>query len=252
MKHRVGMIGCGWVAPFHVRALSAIRDRVEVAWVADPLADRTDLVASQIARELGQTTAVRQLRDYREALAGTESVFILLPHDLHCAATVAALQAGCHVLLEKPMALSLAETDAMIAEADRQNKLLMIALPHRYRKTARIFKQLIESGKYGKPYLLDAMMDENLTGYADLGWIQKKESLGGGVFFSASGHMLDVLLWIAGTPRTASMVGTHGGLNMEGEDTAVSVLKFENGVIGTTRHTWASAMPKTWYTVRAY
>lgn len=252
MKHRIGMIGCGWVAPFHVRALAAIRDRVEVAWVSDPQPDRTELVAGQIARELGQAEPVKRLSDYKQGLAEVESVFILLPHHLHCQATLEALDAGCHVFLEKPMAISLDQADRMIAKAEEKGKLLMIALPHRFRQTTRAFKQLIESGEFGKPYLLDAMMDENLKGYADSGWIQKKESLGGGVFFSASPHMLDVILWIGGPLRTASMVGTHGGLNMEGEDTAVSILKFENGMIATTRHTWASAMPKTWYTIRAY
>lgn len=251
MRHRIGLIGCGWVAPFHVRAMSGIQDRVEVAWISDPRPDRTELLASQIARELHQKS-VKQLHDYRRALADVDSVFILLPHNLHYAATVEALEAGCNVLLEKPMAISVCEADRMIATANERGKLLMIALPHRYRRSTREFKRLIESGEYGKPYLLDAMMDENLKGYADSGWIQKKDSLGGGVFFSASPHMLDVILWIGGEVQTVSMVGTHGGLDMEGEDTAVSVLKFKDGMIATTRHTWASAAPKTWYTVRAY
>ncbi len=240
------------MAPFHVRALSAIREHVEVVWISDPQSERMDLVAGQIARELGQQNPVQKIGDYRAELNDVESVFILLPHHLHCSATLEALGAGCHVLLEKPMALSLAEADAMIAKADEKQRLLMVALPHRYRKTTQAFKRFIDSGEYGRPYLLDAMMDENLRGYADLGWIQKKDCLGGGVFFSASPHMLDVILWIGGEIQTASMVGTHGGLAMEGEDTAVSVLKFKNGVIATTRHTWASASPKTWYTVRAY
>lgn len=252
MKHRIGLIGCGWVAPFHVRALAGVRHRVEVAWVSDPNVDRTSIIAAQIARELGQTAPVKQLSDYKDALKEVDGVFILLPHHLHCAATIEALSAGCHVLLEKPMALSVAEADRMIAKADEMGKLLMIALPHRYRKSTQAFKAFIESGVYGRPYLLDAMMDENLKGYADSGWIQKKDSLGGGVFFSASPHMLDVILWIGGDVQTASMVGTHAGLNMEGEDTAVSILKFQNGIIATTRHTWASAAPETWYTVRAY
>jgi predicted dehydrogenase len=233
-----------------VRALESVRDRVSVAWVADPCADRTEQVALQIGRELGHVPA--QLRDYRPALAGADAVFILLPHHLHHEATLAALNAGCHVLLEKPMAISLAEADDMIAASERQSRLLMVALPHRYRKTTQCFKRAIESGEFGKAYLLDAFMDENLTGYADMGWIREKSKLGGGVFFSASSHMLDVLLWIGGELETIDMVGTHAGLDMEGEDTAVSIMKFRNGVIGATRHTWASAAPKTWYTIRAY
>ena len=252
MKHRIGFIGCGWVAPFHIRALSTIRDRVSVEWVSDPRIDRMEIISDQVARELGQQTPVRKIGDYKAELGNVDSVFILLPHHLHYSATIEALDAGCHVLLEKPMTISLDEADKMIRKATEMQRLLMIALPHRYRKTTQKFKELIESGEYGRVYLLDAMMDENLTGYADLGWIQKKDCLGGGVFFSCSPHMLDVILWIGGEVQTISMVGTHGGLAMEGEDTAVSILKFKSGMIATTRHTWASAAPKTWYTIRAY
>src|SRR5689334_5833909 len=155
MKHRIGLVGCGWVAPFHVRALAGVRDRVEVAWVSDPRPERTKLIASQITRELSQKEPVRELSEYKHALPEVDSVFILLPHHLHCAATIEALSAGCNVLLEKPMAIFLSEADQMIAKAEEAGKLLMIALPHRYRKSTQAFKRLIECGEYGKPYLLD-------------------------------------------------------------------------------------------------
>ncbi|HZT31169.1 MAG TPA: Gfo/Idh/MocA family oxidoreductase [Bryobacteraceae bacterium] len=249
MKHRIGIIGCGWVAPFHVNALANLRGRVEVTWVADPAAERTETVARQIAQEgLGDP---RRLRDYREGLGEAASVFILLPHHLHHRATLEALAAGCHVLLEKPLAVSLAEADEMIRAAESAGRLLMVAYPHRYRTTTRAFKQYVESGAYGRLILLDAMMDENLRGYADLGWIREKRTLGGGVFFSASPHMLDVMFWIGGEVATLSMVGNHGGVPMEGETTAVSIMKFRSGAIGTTRHTWVSPAPQVWYTMRA-
>ena len=241
MKHQVGIIGCGWVAPFHINALGGLTDRVQVAWVADPVPERTQVIADQIAEGLEQEA--NQLSDYQQGLAEVDSVLILLPHHLHHRATVDALDADCDVLLEKPLAISLAEADEMIETAARRRKLLMVAYPHRYRSTTQKFKELIDSGEYGKLFLLDAMMDENLRGYADLGWLSKKSTLGGGVFFSASPHMLDVMLWIGGDLKTMSMVGAHAGVNMEGEDTAVSIMKFANGVIGTTRHTWMSPSP---------
>ena len=250
MKHQVGIIGCGWVAPFHINALGGLTDRVQIVWVADPVPDRTRVIARQVAAGLKQEA--KQLSDYHKGLASVDSVLILLPHHLHHRATVEALEAGCDVLLEKPLAISLSEADEMIETAARRQKLLMVAYPHRYRSTTKKFKELIDSGEYGKLFLLDAMMDENLRGYADLGWLSKKSTLGGGVFFSASPHMLDVMLWIGGFPKTISMVGAHAGINMEGEDTAVSVMKFASGAIGTTRHTWMSPSPRVWYTMRAY
>lgn len=246
-KYRLGIIGCGWIAPFHVQALNRLTDRVDVVWTADPDMER----AESIAASLQSTVKVDVLADYREGLDRVDAVSILVPHHLHYPITMDALRAGCHVLLEKPFALTLDEADEMIAEAEKREKTLMIALPHRYRVSTQAFKRVIDSGDYGRVFMLDAFMDEDQRNYITGGWFVKKATLGGGVFFSASAHMLDVMLWIAGEVGSASMVGTHGGLPMEGEDTAISIIKFKNGVVGTTRHTWFSPNPKIWYTVRA-
>jgi predicted dehydrogenase len=69
--------------------------------------------------------------------------------------------------------------------------------------------------------------------------------------FSASGHQLDIMLWISGDVHTAYMVGTRGRVPMEGEDTAACILKFKNGSIGIVRHTWASPKIRIWYSMEA-
>lgn len=245
-KVRLGIIGCGWIAPFHVHALHQLADRVEVVWAADPVRERAEQLAGQI------NGRVNVMTDYRDGLSSVDAVSILVPHHMHYPITMDALRAGCHVLLEKPFALTLEEADAMIAEADQQRKVLMVAYPHRYRKSTQAFKRYIESGVYGRLFMLDAFMDEDQRAYITGGWLTQKATLGGGVFFSASPHMLDVMLWIAGEVQSVAMVGTHAGLPMEGEDTAISVIKFKNGVVGTTRHTWFSPKPEHWYTMRAF
>jgi predicted dehydrogenase len=140
--------------------------------------------------------------------------------------------------------------DEMIATAQAARKTLMIAYPHRYRKGLRMFKQLLESGRYGKVFMLDALMDETVEGYL-APWMAKKETLGGGCLFSASGHMFDIILWICGEVQTASMVGTRARVPIEGEDTAACIMKFKNGAIGVVRHTWASPRSRIWYTMQA-
>ncbi|TAM83338.1 MAG: Gfo/Idh/MocA family oxidoreductase [Acidobacteria bacterium] len=240
--HKIGVIGCGWVAPFHLAGLANLRSRAQIVWAADPVRERAEAIGHQVG--------ARPLTDYREGLGEIDCAFVLLPHHLHHSVTLDCFKAGCHVFLEKPIATSLKQTDEMIAAAERQKKTLMVAYPHRYRKSMQLFKQILESGRYGKLFMLDGLMDEALQGYA-LGWISKRETLGGGVFFSSSPHMLDVMLWIGGDVQTASMVGTRGGIPMEGEDTAASVIKFKNGIIGVTRHTWASPRPRIWYTMNA-
>jgi predicted dehydrogenase len=241
-KHRIGIIGCGWFADFHLNALRQLDDRVDIVWAADVDEARAERVA-KIAQ-------ARALTDYADGLADVDAVHILLPHHLHHPVTLACLEAGKHVLLEKPIAISVAEADEMIAAADAQNRTLMIAYPHRYRPCMQIFREHIESGDYGRLFMLDAQMDEQLPDYIG-GWIANKSTLGGGVFFSASPHMLDVMLWISGDVRSMQMVGTRASDMMEGEDTAASIIAFESGVIGVTRHTWASPAPAMWYTMTA-
>ena len=175
---------------------------------------------------------------------------MLVPHHLHRPIAVDCLDTGCHVLIEKPIARTTDEADAIIAAAAKAQRTLMVAYPHRYRASMRQFKAAVVGGEYGRLFMLDAMMDESFGGQ-DLGWIARRELLGGGVFFSASPHMLDVMLWIAGEPRCISMVGTRAMAQMEGEDTAASVIKFESGAIGVTRHTWASPRSRVWYTMNA-
>lgn len=246
-KHKLGIIGCGWIAPFHVQALNRLSDRVEVLWAADPDQARAEAIAAMLASH-----DVAVLADYRDGLDSVDTVSILAPHHLHHPITLDALRAGCHVLLEKPFALTLEEADDMIAESEALGKTLMVALPHRYRKSTQAFKQIIVGGDYGPLFMLDGFMDEDNREYITGGWFVKKATLGGGVYFSASAHLIDVMLWIAGEVQTVSMVGTHAGLPMEGEDTALSVIKFVNGVVGATRHTWFSPKPHRWYTMRAY
>ncbi|MDP7398644.1 MAG: Gfo/Idh/MocA family oxidoreductase [Lentisphaeria bacterium] len=240
--HRIGIIGCGWIAPFHLAALQKFADRASVAWVADIDSIRADAIASRYS--------VRAISDYREGLDEVDCVHILLPHHLHCQVTTVCLEAGKHVLLEKPIATSLEDADTMIACAERNARTLMVGYPHRYRNCFQVFKEIVTGGSYGRLFMLDAMMDECLKDYLT-GWTRRKETLGGGVFFSSSPHMLDVMLWIGGEVRCASVVGTRGGCNIEGEDTACSILKFESGVIGVTRHTWASPAAPVWYTMEA-
>ena len=241
-KYRLGLIGCGWIAHFYARILPRHSDRVEVMWCADP-----DTLRSG---EIAHLTNARSMPDYRQGLGEVDAVCVLVPHHLHRPIAIDCLDAGCHVLLEKPIARTVEEADAIIAAAERSGRTLMIAYPHRYRESMRVFKAAVSGGDYGELFMLDAMMDESFAGYA-LGWIAERETLGGGVFFSASPHMLDVMLWIAGEPQFVSMVGTRAAAQMEGEDTALSILKFKSGVVGTTRHTWASPRTRIWYTMNA-
>lgn len=214
----------------------------EIAWVADPNEEQ--------ARALAAEAGTQSIGDYRTRLGDIDCAFVLVPHHLHRQVTLDCLQAGCHVLLEKPIANSLADANEIIAASEQVGKTFMVAYPHRYKPGFRFFKQALDSGRYGKLIMLDSLMDDYVEGYlAD--WMTHKATLGGGCLFSAGGHQLDIMLWISGDVRTAYMVGARGRVPMEGEDSAACILKFKNGSIGVARHTWASPYVRTWYTMDA-
>ena len=242
VPHRIGIIGCGWIAPFHVEALDQLGRKGEIVWVADPDEQR----ASALAAHAGAPA----ITDYRTGLHEIDSAFILLPHHLHEPVTLECLNAGCHVLLEKPIANTLDEADAMIAAADQARKTFMVAYPHRYKSSFRLWKEVIESGRYGKLIMLDSLIDDSVEGYL-ASWMTKKATLGGGCLFSAAGHQLDIMLWISGDVHSSYMVGMRSRVPMEGEDSAACILKFSNGSIGVVRHTWASPNVRIWYTMDA-
>jgi UDP-N-acetyl-2-amino-2-deoxyglucuronate dehydrogenase len=240
--HKIGLIGCGWIAPFHVAGLRELGRQSEITWVADPDQNRAELLARE--------TGARAITDYRSGLQYVDCAFVLVPHHLHPRVTIDCLSAGCHVLLEKPIANSLAEADEMIVAAAKAKKVLMVAYPHRYKKGFQVFKEAIESGRYGRLIMLDSLIDDTVKGYL-AEWMSRRETLGGGCLFSAAGHQLDIMMWINGEVRAAYMVGLRGLVPMEGEDTAACVLKFKNGAIGVIRHTWASPKVRIWYTMEA-
>ncbi len=240
--HRIGLIGCGWFSPFHVAALQSVRARAQFVWVVDTDTEKARLLAHQ--------TGTQALTDYRDGLDAVDAVVAIVPHHLHHGVTMTCLAEGKHVLLEKPMALTTAECDDMIAGADAAGRTLMIAYPQRSRRCMQAFRRHVTGGAYGSLVSLDGCMDESLQAYMS-GWMCEKAKVGGGIYFSSSPHMLDVMLWIAGPVRHAAMVGGRAACAMEGEDTAFSILKFESGVVGTTRHTWGSPKAEIWYTMRA-
>src|SRR5215469_1658943 len=209
--HSVGLIGCGWIAPFHVEALSQLGRKGEIAWLADPDEERASVLAAH--------AGARSLADYRTGLDAIDCAFVLVPHHLHQPVTLDCLRAGCHVLLEKPIANTLAEADTMIAAADQVARTFMVAYPHRYKNSFRLLKQVIESNRYGKLIMLDSLIDDSVEGYL-APWMTKKSTLGGGCLFSASGHQLDIMLWISGEVNAAYMVGMRSRVPMEGEDSA--------------------------------
>jgi len=228
----LALIGCGAISRDHLMAFRALEDRFRLIWAIDV----DERAAKKVAGEWG----CRWATDYRRALEDprVDAVDIATPHHLHAEMAVASAEAGKHIFLEKPMATTLKDADRIIAAADRAGVVLMVGYVFRYRPAFRKLHDLVEEGRYGRPFLAHGLME--VYGPHFLApWMKRKDQLGGGALFSAGGHLLDLMIWNFGEVKKAFSLGENRMLDMEGEDTAVAGFSFEGGVLGNIVETWA-------------
>ena len=143
---RIAIIGAGAVAEIHIQAFKTFPDRCEVRALADLYPEK----AEKLARRHGISAVV--CKDYREAVArdDVDLVSICLPPSVHAEAAIAALNAGKHVIVEKPMASSLEECDAMIQASEKSGRLLASIAQNRYKIPMMKLKKILESGVAGR------------------------------------------------------------------------------------------------------
>jgi predicted dehydrogenase len=171
-----------------------------------------------------------------------DGVYVATPVFLHAEQTIGAAEAGKHVLCEKPMAMSLAECDRMIAACRANGVTLGIAYyRHFYPAVARI-KQVIESGEVGDPVLVQVNAFEPFNPGPDHPrfWLLKKAQSGGGPMFDFGCHRLEVLMNIFGPIRRATGMMATVRFDREVEDTAVALLQLRNGACATIAVTHAA------------
>jgi UDP-N-acetyl-2-amino-2-deoxyglucuronate dehydrogenase len=226
---RVGLVGCGKVGTVHAAALRSIPE-AELTAVCDVSAERAQVFADRYGAR-GFTNLDAMLRE-----AKVETVIIGTPHPLHAAPAVRAAEAGVHVLVEKPMAATLADCDAMLAAAKKAGVLLGVISQRRFFEPVVRMKEAIDAGKVGRPALgVFAMYSWREPAYYQSDpWRGRWDTEGGGVLVNQSPHQLDLLSWFMGP--VAEVSGYWANVNhpsVEVDDTAVAVLRFRNGGLGS-------------------
>lgn len=250
---RVGVIGAG-VGELHLAGYSKL-PRVQIAALAGLDDERVRRVAAEY--HVAQT-----FREYADLLAAPEidAVSVCLPNALHKPVTLAALAAGKHVLVEKPLARSADEGRDMLAAAREHDRILMIAFNHRYRGDVQWVKQYIDSGALGRIYYAKAHWMRR-AGIPRLGsWFVSKEQAGGGPLVDLGVHVLDMAMYLMGEPRaTAVSANTYAEFGPRGqknwdlrsqfsnerlpyevEDLATAFVRLENGATLLLEASWAT------------
>jgi UDP-N-acetyl-2-amino-2-deoxyglucuronate dehydrogenase len=226
---RTGLIGCGKVGQIHAAALAGLPEAQLVA-VCDALPERAQAFAARYGAQ-PYTDVDALLREARP-----EAVLIGTPHPLHAEAAVRAAEAGTHVLVEKPMAASLRDCDAMLGAARQAGTLLGVISQRRWYEPVQRMRAAIDAGKIGQPALALFLMYSwrEPAYYQSDPWRGKWASEGGGVLVNQSPHQLDLLRWFMGPITEVS--GYWANVNHPGvevDDTAVAVLRFHNGGLGS-------------------
>ena len=225
---RTAIVGCGKVGHLHAKALSRLSESVFVA-VCDTNLQR----AQQFAAEY----KVKAYQDVEDMIAssGVEALTVCTPHPLHAEPAIMAANAGVHVLIEKPLASSLQDCDAILNAAKRSGVRIGTTCQRRFYTPCQRIKRAIEAGKLGRPILGSVAMYgwRDQAYYKSDAWRGSWKAEGGGVLVNQAPHQLDLLQWYMGP--IDELFGYWDNLNhpyIEVEDTAIAVLRFKNGALG--------------------
>ncbi|WP_308638362.1 Gfo/Idh/MocA family protein [Paenibacillus silvisoli] len=192
MKLRVAVLGAGNIASSHLKALQGM-ERLEAVAIADLLAER----ASKLAAEFG----IRPYTDYREMVEKEKPalVIIALPPYLHKESAVWCASQGCHLLLEKPMAMNVQECDDIIEAAEANGVSLLVGHTMHYLPINRLAKQVIGRTDFGELVMINETRHCHYFHNARLDWFFKKDKSGGGIFMNLGSHSIDKMQWLTGS-----------------------------------------------------
>lgn len=228
---RFGVVGAGVGANFALRAMKLLEEKEEVV-KAVAVSDVVEDLAEKTAEEFG----IKYFLNYRDLLTKekVDAVFISTPHYLHFPMAIDAMEAGVHVLVDKPMATSLREADEMIRRARKAGLKLGVNLQGRFDPSVLKIKEAVDSGRLGRIFYGEATVKWFRTKeyYDKSPWRGRWATEGGGALINQAIHTVDQLLWIMGpVDYLWAQCGTvfH---SIEVEDLAVATLRFKSGAFG--------------------
>jgi predicted dehydrogenase len=233
---RFALVGCGRIASRHAELLTGGRIAgASLAAVCDILPER--------AKSFGDKFGVPAYTDMHElARAEAVDVFsVLTPSGLHAEHVIGLAPYGKHIVVEKPMALTLDDADAMIRACDRAGVKLFVVKQNRFNVPVMKLREALEGGRFGKLVLGTVRVRWCRTqAYYDQDAWRGTWALDGGVLSNQASHHIDLLEWMMGPPESVFARSATALVNIEAEDTAVVVLKFRNGALGVIEATTAA------------
>jgi UDP-N-acetyl-2-amino-2-deoxyglucuronate dehydrogenase len=237
---RIALLGCGRISQKHIQAISSLEKKLgacKLVAVCDLVKDRADKWSKELS-----VPAFRSLNEMIVRMSNEiDVVSILTPSGLHAEHTVEVAKHGKHVIVEKPMALTLSDADAMISACDAAGVRLFVVKQNRYNAAVQKARSALESGRFGKLVMGTVRVRWCRTQqYYDQAPWRGTWALDGGVFSNQASHHVDLLQWMLGDVESVYAVSRTALVDIEAEDTGIATLKFKNGSLGIIEATTAT------------
>lgn len=228
---RFAIVGCGAIAARHVIHIQACGQLVAVC---DVVPDKAQSFAGKY-----QVPCYHTIDDLFAGETAIDVVVICTPNGLHASQSVQVLQKGAHVLVEKPMALSVADCERMMQAADRSGKQLFTVMQNRFNPPVQVVKQILDAGGFGQLYSmqLTCFWNRDQRYYQTTNWRGTRWQ-DGGILFTQFSHFIDLMYWFFGEVQTVMALTenlAHKNVS-EIDDCGAVVLQFRNGMIGTIHY----------------
>ena len=227
-QYGFGIIGCGMISKFHAASIEDLPNARIVA--------AADFVEKK-ARTFAEEYACDAHADYNEMVRrdDVDIVCVCTPSGAHLEPSLAAANAACHVICEKPIEVTLERADALIRACDNNHVKLCAIFPNRFNHIMRALKQAVDRGRFGRVTVGDlySKLWRSQAYYDSGGWRGTWKLDGGGACMNQGIHGIDLLQWLMGpvetvTAHTATLVHER----IEVEDTAVAILRYASGALG--------------------
>jgi UDP-N-acetyl-2-amino-2-deoxyglucuronate dehydrogenase len=223
---RVALVGCGRISRNHLEAIAKVAE-LQLVSVADLQLER--------AQAVGSTYGVPAFSSLEEMLAAVPSdlVAICTPSGLHPQHGIVAARAGRHVLTEKPMAISLAGADDLVAACDAAGVQLFVVKQNRLNPAIQLLKRAVDKGRFGRIYMANVTVRwTRPQEYYDAETWRGTWEFDGGAIMNQASHYVDLMQWLVGPVESVMAKTATQARRIEAEDSGVAVVKFRSGALG--------------------
>ena len=236
---RIGVVGCGRISRNHFDAISKVPELQLVA-VCDSHAER--------GRAAGEQQGVPSFESLDAMLGAValDIVAICTPSGLHPQHGITVARAGKHVITEKPMAISLADADALVQACDQAGVQLFVVKQNRLNPAIQLLKRAVDKGRFGRIYLANATVRwQRPQDYYDAEPWRGTWEFDGGAIMNQASHYVDLMQWLVGPVESVMAKTATQARRIEAEDSGVAVLKFRSGALGVIEVN-VLTYPKNW------